>query len=79
MDTAVLVDAGWVSVPYKGDEFARIELAVGDQTDWYPAYRDWSSGGVRVVKIRPPAGRAGPSIVWLKVDGHVTQLGHVTL
>lgn len=74
-----IVHDGWVAVPYSGDERADIHLAVGEQTDWRPAYRDWV-GETRVVKVRPPAGwSARPALVWLSVDGYVTQLGSIAL
>jgi hypothetical protein len=68
---------GWVAIPFGGDERAHIQIAVGDQNDWKPAYRDFLDGD-RVVKIRPPA-RTGKNMVWLSVDGRVTQLGVITL
>jgi hypothetical protein len=72
----MIVD-GWVAVPYDGNDFSDIHLAVGDPEAWFPAYRDWVDGQ-RVVQIRPPV-RTGPTIVWIKVDGRVTQLSPVTL
>lgn len=74
---AAILHDGWVAVPYSGDDRADIHLAVGDLTAWSPAYRDWADD-TRVVKVRPPA-KHGPQMVWLSVDGHVTQVGVVDL
>jgi len=71
-----MIRDGWLVVPFSGNEFDPVHMAVGNQSpkDWKPAFLDWLDGH-RVAKIRPPE-RTGRALgVWLRVGSNVTHLG----
>lgn len=67
MNTPALVD-GWLKVPCDAPDLAVVEIAIGDQDTWLPAFRDWHNG-LRVAQVRSdlPDGSA----IWLRVNGRV--------
>lgn len=73
---AVSLTEGWLTVPYSGHDAARVEIGVGDQPMWFPAFLDYY-GDRRVAKIRPPEGLR-PGFVQLRVNGTVTHTERFT-
>jgi hypothetical protein len=76
---AATIVNGWLVVPYGGTDFSKVFMAMAQQpegVDWKPAYLDYE-GGQRVAKIRPPQTEGRALRVWLKVDGHVTDMGGI--
>lgn len=65
--TAVALHDGWLTYPYTGPDTALVEIAVGED-DWTPAFLDYDATGLRVAKIRPPAGARNGAIVQLRVN-----------
>ncbi len=72
------IDGGWLAVPYSGHDLSQVFISVGDQSDWRPAFLDWSDGN-RVAKIRTPEASGKAMKVWLKVNGSVTNAGKIIL
>lgn len=71
------LSGGWVVVPYNGDDGSVVEIAVGDPSEFRPAYLAWRDTE-RVAQVRPgPV--TGDVAVWLRVDGVATKAGRVGL
>jgi hypothetical protein len=73
---SVLVEDGWIKIRFVESSAVGVFIGTGQQAPdtWHPAYVDVIE---QVVKIRPPT--TGPTRIWLRVRGTVTEVGTVTL
>jgi hypothetical protein len=77
--TGPRLTAGWLTVPFTGDELGRIDIGVGTPPAWTAAFLDWDDGQ-RIAQIRTPAGfRNQITAVWLRKGTQVEQAGNLRL
>jgi hypothetical protein len=73
----IVIEDGWIRVPYDGADLSVVEMALGDQpTTWQPAFLHTTDWG-RVAQIRPPAIALDQVRVWLRVNGMAILIGRI--